>query len=205
MLFLLFPLFVFAAGSEFVTKAGTATFHEVALASEASVKVGNENYLLTPIGHGLRYKKVVFVKADVYVAELFVSEPKNFSKSDPIGSLDKSKVVAMRLNFLRDVEAKKLEDAFRSACEGNGFDVNVAPLKDFLLAVKSGAGAKKGKALAVWGVQTAQGSKIFYQSSDAALAEFPGDKGFVRQIFSLWLGKAGDSGIEAMQKEILAH
>ena len=205
MFFLLFPLFVFAASSEFSPKIGAAKFHDVELATEATVRVGTETYLLSPIGHGLRFKKVIVVKAEVYVAELFVSEPKSFSKLDPLSSLDKSKVVAMRMSFLRDVEAKKLEDAFRSACEGNGFDVNVAPLKDFLLAVKNGAEAKKGRALAVWGLQTPEGSKIFYQGSDATIAEFSGGKGFVRQIFSLWLGKAGDSGLESMQKEILAH
>jgi hypothetical protein len=36
------------------------------------------------------------------------------------------------------------------------------------------------------------------------IKEFPGEPGFIGQIFSLWLGKTSDSGLENLQKEILS-
>jgi hypothetical protein len=120
-----------------------------------------------------------------------------------LASLDKSNALAMQLNFLRDVDAKDVQGAFQDALKENGVNVEDAAVKKFLEAVKAGGGAKEGKTLVVAAERKGGKEIVTYEDSAGKAEAIEGGPGFIRQIFSLWLGKATDSGVENLQAGIL--
>lgn len=180
------------------------TLEGVKLAEKADVLVGKKKQGLTMVGAGLRYKKVVFVKAKVYVGQLFVSNPAKFERTEAgaLDSLSHSNTIAMQMTFLRDVDAKTVQEAFSGALKENEVKETGAVAK-FLDAVKAGGGAKDGKALVVMGVRSPAGETVTYEDADGKVVTINGGAGFIRDVFSLWLGKPADSGVENLKKEIL--
>jgi hypothetical protein len=199
ILALLFPLISPAAILE--TQPGDKALEGVKLAKSAKFS----GKALEQVGAGLRFKKVVFVKAKVYVGELFLDKPADFVRTSEgaLASLDKSNALAMQLNFLRDVDAKDVQGAFQDALKENGVNVEDAAVKKFLEAVKAGGGAKEGKTLVVAAERKGGKEIVTYEDSAGKAEAIEGGPGFIRQIFSLWLGKATDSGVENLQAGIL--
>lgn len=196
---LLFPLLASAAILE--VAPSEKVLEGVKLAKSAKF----QGKTLEQVGAGLRFKKVVFVKAKVYVGELFLDKPADFVRTTEgaLASLDKSTILAMQLNFLRDVDAKDVQGAFQDALKENGVNVEDAAVKKFLEAVKAGGGAKEGKTLVVAAERKGGKEIVTYEDSAGKAEAIEGGPGFIRQIFSLWLGKATDSGVENLQEGIL--
>lgn len=158
--------------------------------------------LLQSVGAGLRYKKVVFVKANVYVGELFVSQPSEFKSGSMLDSLDGMNAVAMQMTFLRNVDGPTLASAFSDAFEENGVDVKAGAARDFLAAVKAGGPAAEGKGLVVAGSRAGEEETVSYENAQGKVVKITGPRGFRRQVLSLWLGKPVDSGVENLQEGI---
>lgn len=178
----------------------------VRVAREAKASVEGRTYALKAVGAGLRYKKVAFVKANVYVGELFVDAPEKFQRSDAavLDSLSEMKAVAIRITFLREVDGKKISSSFAEALEENNAKLDDPGIKDFLEIVKNGGEAKEKSTLVVMGERLPRGKeKIFYENAAGKLASVAGEPGLLQKIFSIWLGKIDDSGLENLKKEIL--
>lgn len=166
---------------------------------------GGRDLELQPLGAGVRKKHLFLVKVDVYVAQLLGSDLTNFNKLDSesaLNSLVFSSGMAMRMTFLRTVSADKMEESFRSACEANGVDPSKGSFVPFLATVKQGVAMKKGDSILVWGVKESGKDVIYYQVGGKT-SRVDGEPGFLRQVFSLWMGKPVDRGMENLQKEIL--
>lgn len=196
---LLFPLISSAATLE--TQPGDKALEGVKLAKSAKFS----GKALEAVGAGFRFKKVVFVKAKVYVGELFLDKPADFVRTTEgaLASLDKSSALAMQLTFLRNVEAKDVQGAFQDALKENGVNVEEPAMKKFLEAVKAGGGAMDGKTLVVAAERKGGKEIVTYEDSAGKAEAIEGGAGFIRQIFSLWLGKPTDSGVENLQEGIL--
>lgn len=174
------------------------------LPASATATVENETLKLTPIGAGLRAKKVVFVNVKVYVGQLLVSNPESFKKDDPMGSLKNQKTVAIQMHFLRDVDAENVQKSFKEALKANSVSVDDAAVKQFLDSVAKGGEAKDGKALTVLGSKLADGSEaIIYETTSGNISEIKGPAGFTEKIFAIWLGKPADDGVAQLKKSIL--
>src|SRR5690606_8387548 len=121
------------------TQPGDKTLEGVKLAKSAKF----QGKTLELAGAGFRFKKVVFVKVRVYVGELFLDKPADFVRTTEgaLASFDKSSALAMRMTFLRDVDAKDVQGAFEDALKANGVSVEDSAVKKFLEAVKAGGGA----------------------------------------------------------------
>lgn len=178
----------------------------VPTAKEAKVIVDGRASSLKVVGAGLRYKKVAFIKAKVYVGELFADAPEKIQRSadGAVGSLAATRVLAMRMTFLRDVDGEKVSHGFRDALEENKVKLDGAAIKAFLDAVKAGGEAKEKKTLVVVG-EKAGGKEetVSYENADGKVVTVHGEAGFVRDVFSMWLGRIDDSGLENLKKEIL--
>ena len=94
-----------------VTEAGDKKIETVTLAKSGIASIEGQSIPLGTLGAGLRNKKVLFVNVKVYVAELFASEQSKFirTEAEALKSLDSSRTIAVRLNFLRSVAADKVQ------------------------------------------------------------------------------------------------
>ena len=158
------------------------------------------------MGAGLRYKKVAFIKAKVYVGELFVDAPEKFQKSrnGALGSLSGERAVAIRMTFVRDVDGAKVSNGFKEALEENKVKLDAPAVAGFLEAVKAGGEAKDKTTLIVIGEKLLGGKEaVSYESAAGKVVTVTGGAGLVQDIFSIWLGKIDDSGLENLKNEIL--
>ena len=200
---LLFPLLGVAA---MISGEGSAgSMEDVSLPAKVRLEVQGRSTSLSSVGFGLRFKKVVLVKAKVYVGQLFLSEPNSFvrDRAKALDSLQSAKAVVMQMHFLRDVEGKTLEEAFRDSLKENKVSIDQEPIQKFLAAVKAGGPAKEGKALVVAGEKVGGKELVTYEGSDGKPITIEGGEGFRRQVFSLWLGEPTDSGVENLQEGLL--
>lgn len=167
------------------------------------VVAGGTSYELGAVGAGLRYKKVIFVKASVYVGQLFAGSAKEFRKDAALDSVAAAPATAMRMTFLRDVDGETLGRAFADAFKENKVETGSGPVKVFLDDVRLAGGVKDKSVITVAGWRSGKAERVAIQGPDGKILEVEGAPGFIRAIFSLWLGKPSDSGVESLQKDIL--
>lgn len=187
-----------------VTEPGAAEIEKVKIAKSAQAKVADRAYSLQLVGSALRWKKVAFFKADVYVGQFFVSDPAKFKKAAALDSLSDLKAVAISMSFLRDVEAKKILSAFEEGFKENKISAEDPSVKAFLEIVRSAPEAKKNSTLTILGEKMADKEVITFEDSQGKASSISGSAGFLKNVFSLWLGKMPDSGLEEFQKALLA-
>ena len=196
-----------AAQASILTSASEGKDVEgVKVSSEAKVAIYSRNYNLKLAGAGLRYKKVAFIKAKVYVGELFVDAPEKLKRDSngALASLAEMKAVAIRMTFLRDVDGEKVSNGFKEALETNQVKLESPALKGFLDAVKAGGEAKDNKPLVILAEKLPGGKEsVSYENAAGKVVTVQGDTGLMRDVFSIWLGKVDDSGLENLQKQIL--
>lgn len=188
-----------------LAEPGGKEIEKVKIAQSAQAKVGDRAYSLQFVGAALRWKKVAFFKADVYVGQFFVSDAAKFNKAAPMDSLANLKAVAISLSFLRDVEAKKILSAFEDGFTENKISLEDPSIKAFLEAVKAGPEAKKNSTLTVLGEKMDQKEIITFEDAQGKTTSISGPAGFLKNVFSLWLGKMPDSGLEEFQKALLGN
>lgn len=153
----------------------------VAIASDGSATVEGRTSALTLAGAGLRAKKVVFI--NVYVAQLLMNDPSR---------------------FVRTVGSGDVQNAFRDSLLANQVDPDSESVKAFLDAVSAGGDAVNGKTLVIVGEKLADGTEVItFENNQGQAIPIHGASGFVKQIFSIWLGKTIDSGLGSLKKTIL--
>ncbi len=197
-----------AGGGVLTVTPGSRVIEGVKVSSEAKAKVADRSHSLKLAGAGLRYKKVALFKADVYVGELLMSAPEKFTRTEAaaLGSLAEQSAVAIRMTFLRDVEGEKVSGSFKDGLEENKVPVDGANVKAFLEAVKSGGESKKGTTLVVLGEKLPGGKEaVSWEDAGGKVSTITGEAGLVKSIFSIWLGKIDDSGLESLRKELLSN
>lgn len=196
-------LFSLSANADIFKPTGTGPIVEK-VALPATITSESPAMTLNSIGAGLRDKKVVMVNVKVYVGQLFVSNLEAFKKADSLNSIEQIEGLAIRLHFLRDVDAENVKNSFRDALKANKVDFKSAEINKFLEAVAAGGEAKSGKTLTVFGHKNADGTEtIVYESNDKKATSISGSKGFIKNVFSIWLGTPSDSGVKKLKEAIL--
>ncbi len=177
----------------------------VSTSTSAKVSVQGRSSALSLVGAGLRYKKIAFIKPNVYVGEFFVDAPAKVQKTAAavLGSLDGEKTLAMRMTFVRNVDGEKISNGFKEALEENKVKLDAGPVKAFLEAVKSGGEAKDKKTLIVVGEKLGAKEVVTYENAAGKAVSVEGGPGFVKEIFSMWFGKIDDSGLESFRDDVL--
>ena len=181
---------------EFGPKA-SAKIKDVTLSESAKLTTGAESVQLKRVASGLRYKKIAFLSVNVYVGQIFSNAKVDQSTLAALkDSLYKNQPFAFTMTFLRDVGAEKLANGFKETLSENGVKVDTDPFSKFLDEVKLAGEMKEGDTYGfVFNGNSFSFSahgKEFYHLA-AAPAEF----------LMIWFGKAPDSGLESLQKDLL--
>ena len=156
---------------------------------------GRTTNLIT-VGAGVRSKLGGIVK--VYVGELLVNDKNKFAcGADALGSLKDLSGVAVKMTMQYSITADDLEKAFNDGFENN--DISETPaIKAFVAAVKAGGKPVSGAKIAFTGEKLEDGSEVVtYENPAGKATSIKGSAGFVKSVFSLWLGNPGsDSGLK---------
>jgi hypothetical protein len=188
------------------TRSSGKVIESVAITQEASVTIENQSIPVAIIGAGLRQKKVALAKVKVYVAELLSSDASKFVRNDAeaLSSLDQSRTIAYRLNFVRSVDAPTVQASFADAFKVNNIDITKPEMAQFLSAVKTGGDANAGKSLTIVAQKNADLTEsVFYEDSNGKVTEINGPQGFAKSIFVIGLGKGADAGVDELRAQII--
>lgn len=187
---------------------GTRSVEGVNISKGAEASVDNGTIALSTVGGGLRWKKVLLMKVKVYVAQLMVTSPDRFVKKDKeaLKSLDDSESVAIRLTFLRTVDAPTVQASFKDALSINKVDMSSGAVKTFLDAVKNGGDASSGNSLSVLIRKHSDGSEtLVYEDSNGKQTRIKGEKGLTQNIMAMWLGRTADDGVASLKSDLLTN
>lgn len=185
---------------------GSRANNGVNVSSGGTATIDGQNYALTTVGYGLRTKKVLIANIKVYVAQLLVSSPARFvhTDADALSSLEDSQTVALQMQFLRTVDAQRVQVSFRDALDANKVDVNTPAIKQLLTAVANGGDALADKALTVVINKNSDGSEtLVYEDASGRQTKIKGDKNLTRSVFSIWLGVPSDDGVAALKTQLI--
>lgn len=184
---------------------GSRTIEGVSIGSSATLSIGGSTKL-DYIGSGLRSKKVLVTNVKVYVAQMFMDNAGKFvrTSSGAAASVADMKAGAVRLTFLRAVDASTVQTSFKDAFNANGVDVNNKGVADFLSAVKAGADAKQGKSMNISMKRDSSGVTVVYENTNGGEKTIKGDSSLFKAIMSIWIGSPADSGLATLKSSILS-
>lgn len=200
-------LFAWSAQASLLKPEGSSgTIEKIALPESATISGGETPQKLYSIGSGLRAKKVMLVNVKVYVGQMFVANKDSFSKAEALSSLGNQSAAAIQLHFLRDVDAENVQASFKEALKVNKVKLDSEAMTQFLSAVKKGGVAKSGKTLTILAMKGPEGQEIVsYENNEGAVTEIKGPAGFMKDIFSIWLGTPSDDGVAKFRSDILKN
>ncbi len=188
------------------TKSSGKVIETINIAQEATVSIENQNIPVSVVGAGLRQKKVAVVKVKVYVGELLSSDASKFVRNDAeaLNSIDQSRTIAYRLNFVRSVDAPTVQTSFAEAFKVNNVDVTKPEMAQFLSAVKNGGDANAGKSLTIVAQKNADKTEtVYYEDSNGQVTKISGPQGFSKSVLVICLGKGADVGVDELRAQIV--
>lgn len=188
------------------TTPGTQNIEGIQIANEGTVAIQNQQTPVSIVGAGLRSKRVAIVKVKVYVAELLSSDASKFirTESDALNSLEQSRTIALRLTFVRGVDAPTVQTSFAEALKANNVNIQDGSISQFLKAVADGGDAVAGKTLTIATQKNADKTEtVLYEDSNGKVTQVNGPEGFSRQLMSIWLGNPSDSGVADLKKQLI--
>ncbi|NDG83975.1 MAG: hypothetical protein EBX52_02930 [Proteobacteria bacterium] len=210
-LFGLFALFAASAQAGLIDPAPgsrpSQNLSGVDILPSVTTSIDNQTRTLTLIGDGLRSKKVAIATVKVYVAQVFAEKAEAFVRDadKALDSFGSTGTTAIRMTFLRNVDAQTVLNSFRENFFANKIDVTKTEIASFLDAVNNGGDATNNSSMTIRGRVLADGSEeIAYEGSRGSVKTVNGPKGFVKEIFSLWYGNTADSGLANLKTALLA-
>lgn len=171
-----------------------------------SAQMTGSQTTMSLIGAGVRSKTVLFIPTDVYVTEVFASEPSKFSRSatDALKSLEASSMVAIRMTFLRNVDAPTVATSYKDALIANNVSLKDPAIATFLNNVAKGGDAEQGKSLVILMYFDANGgTSLFYEDTKGQQTSLGGNRSLQQQILSIWFGNSADSGLKDLKSALL--
>jgi hypothetical protein len=175
------------------------------------VSLENKTVELNPAGQpGIVTKKVLIVTADVYVGQMYVSDLSKYPmpNAQPLASIDNPtmQVIAMQMTFLHSASAEQIHDAFRDGLAAN--KVANPDVQEYLTKVLAAGDITKGdgsQTLTVVGERLFNGQEVVrYENSHTGVVQTirPHYKGFIRDLYSCWLGTLATSGLKKFKKAL---
>ncbi len=147
---------------------------------------------------GIRHKKVTVFNINVYEARLFFDISKN--KITDAAELISSNALAVKLNPLRSFSGDKLKEAMLVSYEKNSIKPDSKAQIKFLDLVSRNKVIKNEPVYLVG--QSFEDSDELHLMMKGMDRKIKGPKGFVKEVFSVWLGIPVDKDLEKL-KEIL--
>jgi hypothetical protein len=142
-------------------------------------------------GAGVRVKKVLFVKADVYVAASYAE-----AGATPMAA----KTKAITMTFLRDVDAGKIRDSFTGALKKNHVDLESPVIKQAF--GKMTFDMKEKQTLTLAGFRKESKGEILVFESPQGTFQVEGET-VVSDFWKIWFGEPDDGGLEDLKAKLL--
>jgi hypothetical protein len=190
-----------------ISTGATATVKDLATGKD-------KEYKLTTVGSGVRSKTVIIAEIPVYVVQLFIEKTDSspeYTKT-PAGalpSLDKQSVVALRLSFVRNVDASTITTAFKDALNANKISAQDSDIVMFLNEITRNGDAQEDGSVTIVLIQNEDGTRtLAYENirDEVASTVTPvkGSKELTHKVLSMWLGAvAHDTGLVDLKEELL--
>ncbi len=162
---------------------------------------------LYSLGSGVRKKKVLVTLVKVYLAELLVSQPESFVRTEEaaLGSLANNQTFAVKLTFLRAVSSDKIMTAFKDALSANAVDLNSPEISALLSFVSQGGDTTDGSEMIFAGVKNAdQTETLYFVGANQVVQQVIAPAGASQKVLSMWLGVASDNELNILKKQILS-
>lgn len=187
-------------------EAGEKTIEGVNVASKASLTRGDKSTELPLLGSGLRQKRVLLSDVNVYVTQVFADSTEKFVREEAkaLASMEQMSTVAIRMTFLRTVEAEKVQASFKEALIVNDIDISKADVVQFLSIVENGGEAKKGGSLTILLERNAGQEMVTYEDTEGHTGIVQGQAGLVQSLLSIWFGVPADSGLKKLKGQLIS-
>ena len=156
--------------------------------------------VLTARGEGIRHKKFAMFNINVYKGKLFFPESMKDIK-DP-AELLKSKTIAVKINPMRSFAGDKLKEAMTVSYEKNKVDPSSKAQVEFLDLISKNK-IEKDQPVFLIGVVNKDTEELHLIMNNLNQIII-GSSGFVKEVFSVWLGEPVDADM-AKLKSILIN
>ncbi len=195
--------------SIFSSVPGEIRLEKVPLAKSLTIDVDGKKESLKRVAAGIRKKQIAILWPKVYVGQVFMNDDAVFQKSTiaaAFDSIEKASVAAMSMTFLRDVDNAKLLAGFTDSLAENRFFPDKDPVaKELLDMVKKSGDIKEGQTIWIGLKKNGDANQtLLFVNGEGFLQKALVGIGASRRIFSMWFGRAADSGIKDLQEQLLA-
>jgi hypothetical protein len=197
-----------AMGSVVFGPASKKEIKGVKLSDSVMAEVGGSQVELKRVTSGLRQKKVAVFWASVYVAQVFTNANVDFTSIEKVReSLIAGLPVVVTMTFVRDVSIDKIVDGYKEVFSANGANVEQDPYAQILTAVKQSGDVKDRQTYYFTFAKSTAGKErfSFWTNGKERYALDDASPGVLDHLFTMWFGKAPDSGLEQLQEETLKH
>jgi hypothetical protein len=182
---------------------GSSKVEGITISRGGKMTVDGRTNNVETIAAGLRTK--LFGAVSVYVGELLVNDKSKFAcgSEKAIDSLANLNAIAVRMNMVFSISSEDMNKAFSEGFESN--DITVTPeIQKFVDLVKKNPNMpKKGSVITFTGEKVGSKEIVTYEDSSGVAKSVEGGAGFVRAVFSLWLGNASDSGLKNLRNNFV--
>lgn len=179
-------------------EAGSKQIEGVTISKGGKMVVEGRTADIITVGAGLRTRIV-----NVYVGELLVNDKNKYACNEgkSLESLKDLNGIAVKLTFKRAIGMTDLQKAFTDGFKNNHADANNPAVKEFMSKIVDGGNIPNGAKLVFTGEKLADGAEaVTYENAAGNAVTVKGGAGFVRSIFSLWLGDTGsDRGLKSLR------
>jgi len=189
-----------------VGPASNQSVNGITLDQSLTIQSGALSENMALIAAGLRSKKVAgMFNVKVYVAEVLGTQASSFVKSasGATASLVAMNGWAIRLTFVRTVDAGTVQSSFQEALTANGYDLTDKDLTAFLKLVSDGEDANSGTTMTISVLKGTAGQVVVYQDSSGAIKSFTASTDISTKIANIWFGTPADSGLANLQSDLL--
>lgn len=150
---------------------------------------------------GVRHKKVTFFNIDVYEARLYFEESK-LKIVDP-SELINSSQIAIKLKPLRSFGGDKLKEAMIVSYEKNNISPDSKAQIEFLDLVSKNK-VIKDEDLYLFGLSLKDQDHLYLMMKGVD-AKISGHKGFIKEVFSVWLGEPVDKDLSELKQILISE
>ncbi len=192
-----------------ITPSGSA-LEGVQLGSQATVTNDLGTSQIAFVNAGVRVKKVAVINVKVYVTQFFADQPARFVKTPATADLavDTSSLksiadlgtVALKLDFVRDLDAASIVDSFDDALKANGLtSATDTGLSEVLRAIEAGGDMYPRDSISIVGVNGATNDTLYIENNRGVARKITADNKLVEKMFSIWFGIPADSGLKTLK------
>jgi hypothetical protein len=147
-------------------------------------------------GAGLREKKIALFHVNVYIAASYIDHAGGLPAGAPMDGIQKSKVNALQLTFLRNLSAEQVRGAFVESLKKNGSDVTSPAIQGILSKLDSEM--PKGSTLTLFGIEHAARQTLSIETPTGAVVTGDGPN-LATQFWRIWFGEPADGGLEDLK------